>query len=82
MPVYYIAGIYILDNALMSNLEACLRSYRPQAIGYGILIAEVVKVALAFGIILGLGQLFLGAVISLTVSILVQVLYYVKVFSC
>jgi O-antigen/teichoic acid export membrane protein len=81
LPVYYIAGIYILDNALMSNLEACLRSYRPQAIGYGILIAEVVKVALAFGIILGLGQLFLGAVISLTISILVQVLYYVKVFS-
>ena len=81
LPIYYIASLYILDTALVINLEACLRSYRPQAIGYGLLIHEVVKVALAFLIILGLGQLFLGAILSLTLSILVQVFYYVKIFS-
>ncbi|XHH08494.1 MAG: hypothetical protein ACFCUE_13120 [Candidatus Bathyarchaeia archaeon] len=81
LPIYYIASLYILDTALITNLEACLRSYRPQAIGYGLLISEVVKVALAFGIILGLGQLFLGAILSLTLSVLVQVFYYVKLFA-
>ncbi len=81
LPIYYIASLYILDTALVNNLESCLRSYRPQAIGYGLLIHEVVKVALAFGIILGLGQLFLGAILSLTLSILVQVFYYVKIFA-
>ncbi len=80
LPIYYIAALYILDIALVNNLEACLRSYRPQAIGYGLLISEVVKVALAFGIILGLGQLFLGAALSLTISLLVQVFYYVQLF--
>jgi O-antigen/teichoic acid export membrane protein len=81
LPIYYIASLYILDTALVVNLEACLRSYRPQAIGYGLLIHEVVKVALAFLIILGLGQLFLGAILSLTLSILVQVFYYLKIFA-
>jgi O-antigen/teichoic acid export membrane protein len=81
LPVYYIAGIYILDSALVTNLEACLRSYKPQTIGYGLLIAEIIKVAIAFGVIVGLGQLFLGAILSLSISALVQVFYYIKVFS-
>jgi O-antigen/teichoic acid export membrane protein len=80
LPIYYISALYILDTALVNNLEACLRSYKPQAIGYGLLIHEVVKVALAFGIIIGLGQLFLGAILSLVLSMLVQVFYYVKLF--
>ncbi len=81
LPVYYIAGIFILDTALMTNLEACLRSHKPQAIGYGLLIAEVIKVAIAFGVIVGLGQLFLGAILSLAISALVQVFYYIKIFA-
>lgn len=81
LPIYYIGGLYILDVALMTNLEACLRSYKPQAIGFGLLIAEVTKVVLAFGIILGLGQLFYGAILSLAISILVQILYYIKIFA-
>ncbi len=81
LPIYYLASLYILSNALMVNLEACLRSYKPQTIGYGLLIAEVVKVVIAFGLILGLGQLFYGAILGLSVSILVQVMYYVKIFA-
>lgn len=81
LPVYYIAGLFILDSALIVNIEACLRSYRPQAIGYGLLIEEAIKVALAFIIIAGLGQLFLGAILSLSLSALVQIFYYVKIFA-
>jgi O-antigen/teichoic acid export membrane protein len=81
LPIYYIASLYILDTTLTLNLESCLRSYKPQAIGYGLLISEVIKVILAFGIIVGLGQLFYGAILSLTISVLMQVLYYVHLFA-
>ncbi len=76
LPIYLIAALYILNTFVVLNLESCLRSVRPQAIGYGLLIEEVVKVALAFGIIVGLGQLFLGAILALTVSEVFQILYY------
>ncbi len=76
LPIYLIAALFILNTYVVLNLESCLRSVKPQAIGYGLLIEEVVKVALAFGIIVGLGQLFLGAILSLTVSEVFQVLYY------
>ncbi len=76
LPIYLIAALYILNTFVILNLEGCLRAVRPQAIGYGLLIEEVVKVALAFGIIVGLGQLFLGAILALTISAMVQILYY------
>ncbi|MCL1978276.1 MAG: oligosaccharide flippase family protein [Candidatus Bathyarchaeota archaeon] len=80
LPIYYLASLYILGTALITNLEACLRSYKPQIIGYGILIAEIVKIVLAFIIILGLKQLFLGAILSLTLSFLIQAFYYIQIF--
>jgi len=45
------------------------------------LIEEVVKVAVALLVIVGLGQLFLGAMLALVISALVQVLYYVRLLA-
>lgn len=74
--IYMIASLHILNFYLITNFESCLRSVKPQAVGYGLLIAEVVKVIIALVLIMGLNQLFLGAMLSLTVSALVQALYY------
>lgn len=76
LPIYLIAALYILNTYVVLNLEGCLRAVKPQAIGYGLLIEEAVKVALAFGIIVGLRQLFLGAILALVISEFVQIIYY------
>jgi O-antigen/teichoic acid export membrane protein len=75
--IYLIAGLYIFDFYMISIFEGVLRSHRPQVIGYGLLIEELVKVSIAVVFIVGLHQLFLGAILALVVSALVQVIYYV-----
>jgi hypothetical protein len=75
--IYLIAALQIINVYLIAALEGCLRSVRPQATGYGLLIEEVVKVGLAFAIFLGSGQLFLGAVAGIVVGASVQAIFYV-----
>jgi hypothetical protein len=53
-----------------------LRAVKPQAIAYGLLIEELVKISLAFVLIVGLKQIFLGAMIGLVAGALIQALYY------
>ena len=43
--IYFIAGLYIFNFYMVGIFESVLRSMRPQVIGYGLLIEEVVKVA-------------------------------------
>ena len=74
--IYLIAGLYVFNYYMVTIFEGVLRSIRPQAIGYGLLVEEVVKVAIALTVIVGLGQLFLGAVLALVVSMSVQVGFY------
>jgi O-antigen/teichoic acid export membrane protein len=76
--VYFVAGLYVFNFYVISIFESLLRSMRPQVIGYGLLIEEAVKVSVAVALIMGLGQLFLGAILGLVVSGLVQTLYYLK----
>jgi hypothetical protein len=45
------------------------------------LIEEIVKVCIALVLILGFNQLFLGAILGLTISCLVQVIYYLYLLS-
>ena len=75
--IYIIAGLYVFNFYMVSIFEGDLRSIRPQVIGYGLLLEEIVKVAIALTVIVGLGQLFLGAILALVVSASVQVIYYV-----
>jgi O-antigen/teichoic acid export membrane protein len=74
--IYLIAALQILNMYLIAVLEACLRSVKPQATGYGLLIEEVVKVVLAFAIFFGSGQLFLGALAGIVVGASVQAVFY------
>ena len=76
LPIYAIASLYILDMFLITALEGCLQSIKPQAKGYGLLIEEIVKVILAFVFIVGLKQLFLGAILSIIGGASVQVTFY------
>jgi O-antigen/teichoic acid export membrane protein len=74
--IYLIAGLYIFSFYMVTIFESVLRSIRPQVIGYGLLVEEAVKVAIAVTVIVGLRQLFLGAILALVVSASVQVVFY------
>ena len=77
LPIFLIAGFYILTFYMISVFESILQSVKPQTIGYGFLIEEVVKVGIALVLILGFKQLFLGAILALILSCYVQIGYYV-----
>lgn len=76
--LYFIATLEIIELYLLNAFEACLRAERPQAVGYGLLVAEVCKIALAYLIIVNFHQPLQGALLGLITGILVQVLYYTK----
>jgi O-antigen/teichoic acid export membrane protein len=75
--VYALASLQILDTYLITVLESCMRSIKPQAIGYGLLIEEVLKVAIAYIVFLSFNQLFIGAMLGLVVSALIQAFFYI-----
>jgi hypothetical protein len=81
LVIYLIAVLQILNAYLITNLEGCLKGAKPQILGFGLLIEEVVKVSIALMIILGFHEVFLGAIISLTISALVQAFYYIWVLA-
>ncbi len=75
--LYLLASLYILDMFLVAVLESCLRVVKPQAIGYGLLIEEIIKVILAFALIAILKQLFIGAIAGLIAGASFQAILYV-----
>jgi O-antigen/teichoic acid export membrane protein len=76
---YLIAFAQIINVHLILTLESVLRATKPQAVGYGLLIEETTKLALAYVLIIRFQQLFLGALISLILAATVQTLYYVSI---
>jgi O-antigen/teichoic acid export membrane protein len=76
LPIYLIAGLYIFNIYMVGIFEGTLRSIRPQVIGYGLLIEEAAKVAIAAVLIIGFNELFLGAILGLVLSGCLQVFYY------
>lgn len=81
LPFYFFASGQLVTTYVISAFESCLRAEKPQAIGYGLLIEEVCKVSLAVIFIIGLHEVFLGAMLSLIVSASVQAAYYTRLLS-
>jgi len=77
LPIFLIAGLYVLTYYMINVFESNLQSSKPQAVGWGLLIEEIVKVSVALVLILGFKQLFLGAILALVLSCFVQIGYYV-----
>ncbi len=47
LPIYLIAGFYILTYYLITVFESVLQATKPQTTGYGFIIQEIVKVVIA-----------------------------------
>jgi O-antigen/teichoic acid export membrane protein len=76
--LYFIASAEIIETYLMIAMESCLRAKMPQTIGYGLLIEESCKVLLAYVLIIKLQQPLIGALVSLTAAIAIQIVYYLR----
>jgi hypothetical protein len=81
LPFFLIAGLNIFTIHMIASFESILQSVKPQAIGFGFLIEEFVKVGVALVLILGFKQLFLGAITALILSCFVQIGYYVSLLA-
>jgi len=77
-PLYLLISAQIIEIYLINALEACLRAKKPQTLGYGLLIAETFKVVLGYVFIIKLQQPLQGAIISLTLAIAMQTIFYLK----
>ena len=79
LPIYLITGLYVLTFYMITIFESSLQAIKPQAVGYGLLIEEIAKVGIALGIVaaFGVGAIFYAAILGLSVSCVVQILYYV-----
>ena len=47
LPIFLLAGLYIVAFYMITVFEAILQPKRPQTLGYGLLIEEIVKVGVA-----------------------------------
>ncbi|MEM3549874.1 MAG: polysaccharide biosynthesis C-terminal domain-containing protein [Candidatus Bathyarchaeia archaeon] len=76
LPLYMLISVQIIELYILNAFESCLRAIRPQTLGYGLLMVETSKVVLGYALIIALKQSLRGAIISLTVALAVQTLYY------
>jgi len=77
--LYLLASIQIVEVYLIAALEAILRAVRIEALGYGLLVEEAVKVVMAYLLIFHLKLGLLGAMASLITGYSVQVFYYLYI---
>jgi O-antigen/teichoic acid export membrane protein len=76
LPLYMLISVQIIELYILNVFESCLRAIKPQTLGYGLLMVETAKVVLGYVLIITLKQSLRGAVISLTVALAFQTLYY------
>jgi len=74
--IYTIAGIQIVELLMLNVLESCLQAIKPQAVGYGLIVQQVVKLSSGFILIFLIGLPLLGAVSSVLISFAIQVVFY------
>lgn len=76
--VYAIVVIEILQLYTLRALEATLQAKKPQTTGYGFLIFEISKVIIGFILIIQLQLGLLGAISSVILAYLPQIIFYSK----
>jgi O-antigen/teichoic acid export membrane protein len=81
LSTYLIAGLCIVTTYMVLIFESILQATKPQAIGYGFIIQEIVKVVVGLVVILVFKQIFLGAILALVLGPAIQIVYYTYLLS-
>ncbi|MEM2280936.1 MAG: hypothetical protein QXZ68_02975 [Candidatus Bathyarchaeia archaeon] len=77
LNLYILVSVQIVEFYLLNASEAVLRAKKPQTLGYGLIVAEVSKVVLGFALIMSrLVEPLIGAIISITIAVVAELIYY------
>ncbi len=74
--LYLLSALQLVDSYMIAIFEGSLRAVKPQALGYGLLVEEIVKISVAYVLIIVLKQYLVGAMVSLIVAATVQGIFY------
>ena len=71
-------SLQIIELYSITVLESCLQGKIPHAVAYGLVVQQIIKVALGYVLIVQLNQLLIGAVAVTIAAFAVQLVYYFK----
>ena len=75
--LYMIISLQLIETHVNYSLESILHVKRPQMIGYGLLIFEVCKIAVALALVFELGLGLFGAICSVMVAHAIRIATYI-----
>jgi len=77
--VYLIMAAQVVEVYLISVLESSLQGNRPEYVGYGLLIGEILKVALCYSLVAWRQMGIQGAALSIVIAFAVKASFYIKI---
>lgn len=78
LPFYLIASVQIVELYLTGILEPCIQACTPQSIGYGLIMQQIIRLIIAYIIIILLGQPLLGAIVSTIIAFAALGIFYFR----
>jgi hypothetical protein len=78
LPFYLIASLEIIEIYLIRLFEPCLQARTPQSVGFGLILQQLIRIALGYVLIIQLGQPLIGAMVSTIIALFVQAIFYIK----
>jgi O-antigen/teichoic acid export membrane protein len=81
LTLYLVASVQIVEIYVIGLFEPCLQATTPQAVGYGLLVQQLSKLAFGYVLIIQFGQPLLGFIISTAIAFAIQIGYYFRLMS-
>jgi O-antigen/teichoic acid export membrane protein len=78
VSVYIVVAAQIIETYLITVFEACLQATRPQTVGYGLLVGEILKVVLVYLLVIRLQLALLGALLSVMIAFAFKSAFYIR----
>jgi O-antigen/teichoic acid export membrane protein len=78
LVVYLIMATQVVEVYLISVLESSLQANRPEYVGYGLLIGEILKVALCYFLVVWRQIGIQGVALSIVIAFAVKAGFYIK----
>jgi O-antigen/teichoic acid export membrane protein len=79
VSVYIVASAAIIETYLITVFESCLQAKRPQMVGYGLLMGEILKVVFVYLFVIRLPLAILGALLSVILAYALKSVFYLGI---
>lgn len=78
LTVYFVMATQVVELYVINVLESCLQGKQPELVGYGLLVGEILKVALSYVFIIHLQLGLIGVAFALVVASAIKIVFYIK----